>query len=385
MSRALLAAPSRAALSRYPFLLLALLALPALARAGQDASSSWTESLQINGMVSTSLSHNFNRPDSTRTNQYRVFDQSDGSFQIDAVELVFQRSPLAPGEGGFRFDLTAGSSIPRVTASAGLFRNPQGDAQDVDIHQAMVSYILPVGRGLRLDFGKQITHTGYEVIEGYDGLNDHATRSILFGYAIPFTHTGLRAGYPFSSKSAGTVYIVNGWDTVRDNNRAKSFGAQFSWSPGSGASLTANYLGGAEQTDNTSNLRHLIDLAGVWKPVDRASCGVNLDYGTEEHVAGSAGTAIWRGAAAYTRISLGGPLSVAVRGEVFEDRAGSRTGIRQTLREFTLTPTLTMKGGLLFRADLRSDHSNKMVFEKKGAPGSSKNQNTIMLNAIYTF
>ena len=36
-----------------------------------------------------------------------------------------------------------------------------------------------------------------EVIEGYDGWNDQYSRSLLFGYAIAFTHTGVKATYPF--------------------------------------------------------------------------------------------------------------------------------------------------------------------------------------------
>jgi len=58
---------------------------------------------------------------------------------------------------------------------------------------------------------------GYELIEGYDGYNDNYSRSILFGYAIPFTHTGVKASYAFSSKVAGMVEVVNGWDLLRDN------------------------------------------------------------------------------------------------------------------------------------------------------------------------
>jgi hypothetical protein len=34
---------------------------------------------------------------------------------------------------------------------------------------------------------------GYELIEGYDGYNDNYSRSLLFNYAIPLTHTGVKA------------------------------------------------------------------------------------------------------------------------------------------------------------------------------------------------
>ena len=55
--------------------------------------------------------------------------------------------------------------------------------------------------------GKYATHMGYEVIGGYDGYNDNFSRGFIFGYGIPFTHTGLKATYAFNSKIAAMVSI----------------------------------------------------------------------------------------------------------------------------------------------------------------------------------
>jgi hypothetical protein len=176
----------------------------------------WYEEIAVNGCVSANYSYNFNRPDSG-TNQLRVFDFDDNSFKVDVAEVVLQKAISKPGEAGFRADLVAGSSIPRVSSSFGLLQG-----QDVDLQQAYLSWIAPVGSGLRLDAGKFVTHFGYELIDGYDGYNDNATRSFLFGYTIPFTHTGLKASYTFSDQLAGMFEIVNGWDVARDNNSGKA-------------------------------------------------------------------------------------------------------------------------------------------------------------------
>ena len=40
-------------------------------------------------------------------------------------------------------DATVGSTVPRVTAAAGLFRDDNGEAGDFDVHQAFVSYVVP--------------------------------------------------------------------------------------------------------------------------------------------------------------------------------------------------------------------------------------------------
>ena len=119
----------------------------------------WYEELTVNAFVSASYSYNLNRPDSG-TNQLRVFDFDDNSFKVDVAEVVLQKTISKPGEAGFRVDLVAGSSIPRVSSSFGLLQG-----QDVDLQQAFVSWIAPVGSGLRLDAGKFVTHFAYEVIE----------------------------------------------------------------------------------------------------------------------------------------------------------------------------------------------------------------------------
>src|SRR5438876_8770234 len=179
----------------------------------------WFDELVVNAFVSTAYVYNSDRP-ATGTNSYRVFDFSDNSFNLDVAEVVVQIAPSKPNDAGFRVDVVAGNSIPQISKSQ------DQTVTQFDLQQAFASYIAPIGSGLRFDVGKYVTHLGYEVIEGYDGYNDNYSRSILFGYAIPFTHTGVKASYAFSSKVAAMFEVVNGWDLVRDNNHSKSLGAQ---------------------------------------------------------------------------------------------------------------------------------------------------------------
>src|SRR5215471_5075523 len=107
---------------------------PGAAR-GEPADSpgvpAWLQEVTFNGLLATSYSYNFNRPPSG-TNQYRVFDVNDNTFALDEFELVAQKAVAKPRDVGFRVDLTIGSSVPHVTASAGLFRDDAGTAGDLD-------------------------------------------------------------------------------------------------------------------------------------------------------------------------------------------------------------------------------------------------------------
>jgi hypothetical protein len=356
--------------------------LSAQERGADSASAPAARSVELNGFVSTSYSYNFNRP-SSGLNDFRVFDFDDGDFKVDVAELVLQKTAAHAGQGGFRVDAELGASIPRVSAAAGLFRDSGGSAQDIDLQQAFVSYIVPLGRGLRVDVGKFVTPAGCEVIEGYDGYNDEATRSFLFGYAIPFTHTGLRLSYPFSSRVALTVMGMNGWDNVRDNNRAKSGGAQLLVTPVDGLTLSLVYIGGAERSDDDADLRQLVDFCASWSLTDWLSVGVNGDYGTEAAATAGGGDAVWNGAAGYLKVAVADPFTIALRGEFFQDRDGLRTGLAQKLAEVTLTPAFRLADNVLLRADLRLDRSNKKVFDKGGE--MVKSQATVLFNGIYSF
>ena len=108
-----------------------------------------------------------------------------------------QKAVAKAGDAGFRIDLVAGT-FAGLEQSAGL---RIGD--NADLQQAFVSYIAPLGSGLRFDAGKFVTHMGYELIEGYDGYNDNYSRSLLFNYAIPLTHTGVKASYSLNPEGVG--------------------------------------------------------------------------------------------------------------------------------------------------------------------------------------
>jgi len=352
------------------------------ARADEDAARShaWLDQLDLNGLLTTSWSYNFNRP-ASGTNQLRVFDFDDNTFKVDVLELVAQKAVSKPGTAGFRADLALGSSVPKVSSAAGLFRDTSG-TEDLDLQQAYASYNAPLGSGLRFDLGKFVTHFGYEVIEGYDGWNDNVTHSFLFGFAIPFTHTGARVAYAFSPRVSALAVVVNGWDVARDNNRSKSVGGQLALAPSPSLSIVMNGMWGPERSDQDSDARTLLDLVSIWKPFTRLTLGVNGDWGSEPGAVVAGQTARWDGVALYARFQADG-FALTGRAERFNDHDGARTGVEQRLSEVTLTPEWRLGPRLLVRSDLRIDHSTREVFETD--TGVRSDQPTVLLQALYAF
>jgi Putative beta-barrel porin-2, OmpL-like. bbp2 len=342
----------------------------------------WYKKIAFDAFVSASYSYNTNRP-ASGTNQFRVFDFDDNTVKVDVAEVVLQKAVAKPGEAGFRIDAEAGGSIPRVSAAAGLFRDESGEAEDFDLQQAFISYIAAVGSGLRFDVGKFVTNHGYEVIEGYDGYNDNATRSFLFGYGIPFTHTGAKASYAFSDQLTAVLIFANGWDVVKDNNSGKSLGAQLTFTPSKTVTIVTNYMGGPERSDTEGDLRNVVGVNARWNVTDRTVLAVDAVYGSEANAVTQGQTATWSGIVGYARFALGRSFALNLRGELFNDPDGARTGVAQKLKEVTLTPELKVSSHFLIRADLRIDWSNRDVFEKK--EGLTDSQPTALLNVIYLF
>jgi hypothetical protein len=338
----------------------------------------WYDEVAVNGFLSASYSYNFNRPDSG-TNQFRVFDFDDNSFKLDVFTLTLQKAVAKPEEIGLRLDVSAGASLPKVESSYGLLQG-----QDIDVKQAFVSYIAPLGSGLRIDVGKAVTHFSYEYIESWDTPNDNVTHSFSFGYAIPFTHTGLKASYSFSDQVAGMVMLANGWDNVKDNNSSKTIGGQLTWTPTKTATVAFNFCTGPERTNVSSDPRTVVELTAQVKLSDLTVLGLDALYGSEKGAVVAGQTASWSGIAGYARLGVTDKLAFCLRAEYFADSDGARTGVAQKLKELTVTPELKVSSHLILRADLRVDWSDVESFQKKGGK-TSKTQPTGILNAAYLF
>jgi len=320
--------------------------------------------------------YNFENP-SPQENGLRVFDHKANSFTLDLAQLVFVRE--APMNGvGYKLKLSVGETA-KFIHSRGL-----GGSNDVfDLTEAYVEYLAPVGKGLKFTFGKFVTSHGAEVIEAKD--NPNYSRSFLFNYAIPFTHTGLKIGYAFSDALNAAVHLVNGWDNTDDNNKGKTVGLTVGYSPLEQFSTTLNLMYGPEKDDNNHDNRFLLDWVGTVKPMKNLSFILNVDYGTDQHSAPDGGEAKWYGWALIGKYDFNDWFSVALRGEYFNDPQGFRTGTAQRLKEITLTPQFVVAKNLLVRPEYRHDWSSAESFPGGSSGSVKKSQDTVALGVMYTW
>jgi putative OmpL-like beta-barrel porin-2 len=325
-------------------------------------------------MLMSSYQYNLNAP-ASGLSTLRVFDTEHRSWRLNTASLSVGRTarPL-----GFQVDLVTGDDALTM-ASFGAW-----EPDVIDFTQAFVAVRPAVLHGVELRAGKFATTAGYEVISAWDNVNVTQSRSFLFGYAIPFTHTGARALVPLGARASAVLGVNRGWDKWDDNNDALSFEASVSYAPSAAVSLTFDTHHGPEQDDDQDHQRHLYDVVATVRVSPSTVLGLNFDYATEDaaSVVDADADATWYGWALYQSRTLGRGWSLGARVEQFHDRDGARTGVAQRLTDLDLTLDWAPSERFLFRFDTRFDRSTEAVFERKAGDPNARHQATAGLTIV---
>jgi hypothetical protein len=356
----------RAGSRRYLTIVLAACSISSAARA-QDSLAAAAK-IDISGIADVYYSKNFAHP-ITRKNQLRNFDVAENQFTLSQVEVVLQRKAEP---AGFRVDLDYGAANDIV--------QPAGASSLSTIQQAFLTAVIPLGSGLTVDAGKFVTHLGNEVIESKDNWN--YSRSLLFAWAIPYYHTGVRFSYPIAENLGACVHIVNGWNSGTDNNDFKTIGATLNWTVSPSTGIVLNAIDGFEHlTPIESGKRSVYDVIVTQKLSDVFTLAVNADYGEAKT---DLGRALWKGVAVYGRYAVTDKAAIAIRGEIFDDPQGYATGFgtpKLDVKEVTGTYEYFFSHSLLLRGEVRYDFANARVFDKS-APGTVATQATALIGAV---
>lgn len=243
-----------------------------------------------------------------------------------------------------------------------------------------------------MDLGKFITHVGAEVFDGYDGWNMNFSRTYVFGWGIPFNHTGLRATYEFTDQLSLMGMIANNWKEagVSDNNSEKTFGLQVAYSPVEKIGILLNWAGGNQGASGVvggnDDWRNIFDIVVDIAITNQLSLQLNADLGTEENAHPvTGGQAKWWGYAGIVRYDFNKWFSMNFRGALFDDSDGFRLGVvNNQMWEITITPEFRIAENMVVRFEYRHDESNLSVFENSKGIGTG-HQDTVAMNALIHF
>src|SRR5207245_5752781 len=223
----------------------------------------------------------------------------------DGVPAIGQLGASRPSEGwfipGFGLKLDAGKVARDVKAdwngNGGVKHGDTCQTNDFDVQEAYLTWAMPDDgpsflKGLSLKGGKFVTLLGAEVIEQWSTYN--YSRSFLFSFAIPFTHTGALVSYPISDKLSVTGGAVEGWDKVQSNNQGWSGIGNVTYTLSDQVTLAANGIWGPEQTNKTGNKRGVADFVATIKPTSALTLLLNYDWGHEGAAAAGNEAGLWQ-------------------------------------------------------------------------------------------
>jgi hypothetical protein len=348
--------------------------------------------------VEGSYTYNFGHPIGY-INYDRVFDVDDQHLDLNQADIQFGKTVASSGSAfdfGGLVEVQYGRDARFIHSNGLDFYGPTnpGDPPDqFDLTQAFVDFYFPVGNGLTLTAGKFVTLLGYETIN--PTTNALFSHSYSFGFAIPFTNTGLTAKYQINNQWAATIGFTRGWDQALKDNNGDGLDVigQVAYTSYNVKGLTGffNFISGPESNDIVADhvnryWRSVGEAIVAYKWGDNWTFAGDGLFGYEPHAGTGGKDANWYGAALYATYTIDPYVSVTGRGEYFNDDDGAR-GLGAEVYEATVGvevtpfPTNEYLANLLFRPEVREDWSGEAAFDA----GTKHNQTTIAADLIYKF
>jgi hypothetical protein len=369
--------------------------------------------LSISGYLDSYFFHNFNNPASRdnmgQSGVGRGFDRRVDQFALGMVQTIFtyknKKSEMVA-------DLAFGPSaqygnygnVPNLSPAYGW---PVGNdvLSGIMIKQAYWKY--NVNDKFSFAMGQWGTHIGYELIDA--PLNFFYSINHTFNSGIPFYHTGIKGQYAFSDKVSLMLGLVNGFDYIQDNNRAKGLIGQLSLAPAEGLTVYLNYIStneaNADATGNTPDGNFTVyDVNGSYAVSDKFTIAYWAMLGTQRGDLGSPGVFVpadgnvdekksWYGANLYLIYALSDYFSIGTRLEYFNNDSGARglrnyttdasgnvVGLGASCNTLTFTGSATLADGhLLLKPEFRID-----AFTKLDGAGNEQSQQFMDADGNYT-
>jgi hypothetical protein len=368
-------------------------ATTATAQAGDTKAPPKPPKWTYGGQADAYFSHNFNDPfvrndflfqpiGGVGANSLDPFAfKDDGGVHIGLLKAWVQRARTPVGG---RLDLMWGDIAHVVNFPESLL-----SSDDVwnHIEQAFLSVNITKDGKNYLDVGRFVTPVGAEVIEPKD--NWLYTRGILFGWAVPFTHTGARLYHYFNDTDYVMGMINQGWDVVSanrvpgtSNHTGPGFGFTGSKTLSSKWVVTASYLGGSEPNSNGSvSYRNLFDVVALYTHSPKWAFTFNGDLGIQ-------GNDAWYGISAQAKYAFHPRQYAAARAEFMRDDSGFRfaTGSDTTAYGVTLGYTYLWSKYFQTRVEYRHDFSGgNQIFVGDSRRDALSQQGRFIVSAIASY
>lgn len=368
--------------SKHLLKLFACFSIPGLLSAQPDK----TNIFKISGYIDASY-NNLNRNYFTSGVLDRVFDNAPNGFTLQQTAVTFAYQPTQ-GLGGLVNPIMGYDT--NIFAAYGFKPIDEFDSQtfSIDIPQIFLQYTK---NSFTASIGRFVELAGAEAL--FPIQNTNFSRSILYGYAEPFTVLGVRGTYVVNDKLTIIAGVNNGWDNIRDWSRDKTIELNASYIMNAVFSFSSTIYSGQERampqtSTGPEGWRTLIDLIATLNLTEKLSLIANYDYGWQTNATlpnGNNNKAIWQGIAGYFNYKFNDYWQTSLRGEYFNDQDGYRTGVKQAWKEVTLSLGYTPIQNFEIRAETRHDIANTSSFTTLHGIATRNNDQSYALEMFYKF
>lgn len=317
----------------------------------QQSDPKW----QYGGFVDLAYMHDFNNPAN------RLFRSRGTAFRVNRVHLnmagfYVRREATEESRWGGELTVHAGKDA-EVFGFSATAPNIPGYKFLRQLGPTNVSYLAPVGKGLKIQAGIFSSLIGYDSLYAKDNFNYTRPWGADF---TPYFMMGANASYPFNEKLTVTAFVVNGyWHLARANN-VPSAGGQVAYKLTPKWTLKETVLFGPHQRNTAFGLWRFLTDTIVERKTDKVTFAFEYTTSWERVDAAGRPLALMMSSQFPLRWKLADRWSLSLRPEVFWDRDGRWTLARQTVKAFTTTLEYRVPvkwTNTIFRVEHRVDDS----------------------------
>jgi hypothetical protein len=225
------------------------------------------------------------------------------------------RLNLAQFSLGYESDLIRG----KIAVHYGDIQKYNWETDNPNLQEVNIGF-SPV-KNLWIDAGYFITHIGAESFPAENFFSSYS----LTTYYQPFYQSGIKTGYDFSDKFSASLFLLNGYNLIEDNNKNKSFGMQLTYSPLEELQIVYNNIAGNENPEGEAGQTKMLNnLIFYFNPVPKIETITAFDFGICENadIENPEKTGYSYGAMLSAKYYFLEKFSTAVRGEFYQDING---------------------------------------------------------------
>lgn len=313
------------------------------------------KALTISGYAEVYYQQDFNNPkrNSRPAFVYSHNRNNEISLNLGLIKAAYEtenvRANLGIGVGSYM--------NANYAAEEGVLKN---------IYEANIGVKLSKSHNLWLDAGIFPSHIGFESAIGMDCYT--LTRSMMADNS-PYFETGAKLSYSSTNQKWNiAVLILNGWQRIQrvEGNSTPAFGHQVTFRPSEKITLNSSSFIGNDLPDDEKKVRYFHNLYGQIQLNSKFALVAGFDIGAQQKQKGNNDYDTWYTPVVIAKYSLSEKISIAARGEYYNDKKGViiSSGNENGFQTFgtSLNVDYQILPNVVWRTEIKSLNSKDPVF-----------------------